>query len=331
MPLFSDILDQKNIIEHMKKSVETGTISHGYIISGEKGMGKKLLADTYSMAIQCENDDQRPCLKCHSCKQALSRNHPDIKWVWHEKPGSISVEEVRAQIVNDIGIKPYSSDYKIYIVDDAEKMTVAAQNALLKTIEEPPAYGIIILLCKNREMLLDTIISRCVVLDVKPVLSSEIKNYLIRNCQVPDYKAEEITNFAMGNLGKAIDMAQSEEYENIRKIVTELLKDIENKSAVSINTAVKDIGTYKDKIDEVLDSMLLWFRDVLLYKSSGCDEKLMFAEYKENIKRQSQEYSFKNLDQVCKEIDRFKLRLASNVNFDIGLEVLLIKIRDLSR
>ena len=103
-----------------------------------------------------------PCLECHSCKQALGNNQPDIIYLTHEKPNTISVADIREQINHDIEIKPYSSKYKVYIVDEAEKMNQQAQNALLKTIEEPPAYAVILLLTTNADAFLQTIRSRCV-------------------------------------------------------------------------------------------------------------------------------------------------------------------------
>ena len=99
-------------------------------------------------------------MTCDSCKKVIGKNHPDIITVTHEKPGSISIDEVREQVVHDVDIKPYCSPYKIYIIPDAEMMTVQAQNALLKTIEEPPEYGIIILLTSNMSAILPTIQSR---------------------------------------------------------------------------------------------------------------------------------------------------------------------------
>ena len=115
---------------------------------------------------------------CHSCKQALSGNHPDLIYVTHEKPASIGVDDIREQINDTIQIRPYSSYYKIYIVDEAEKMTVQAQNALLKTIEEPPSYAVIILITTNQEAFLPTILSRCVQLKLKPLKDFTVKSYL---------------------------------------------------------------------------------------------------------------------------------------------------------
>ena len=156
---FSEILGHEQIIEHLQNAIKLQKVSHAYILDGEEGAGKKLLARAFAQTLQCERGGVDPCGECHSCKQAQSGNQPDIIEVTHEKPASIGVEDIRGQLCSDIQIKPYSSPYKIYIVDEAEKMTVQAQNALLKTIEEPPAYGVIMLLTTNADAFLPTILS----------------------------------------------------------------------------------------------------------------------------------------------------------------------------
>ena len=142
---FADVLGHEQTIAHMKKAIELGKVSHAYIINGEKGSGKKLLAGIFAQTLQCQEKGTEPCMHCQSCLQAQSMNQPDIIRVTHEKPNTISVEDIRGQLNGDIQIKPYSSPYKIYIVDEAEKLSPQAQNALLKTIEEPPAYAVILL------------------------------------------------------------------------------------------------------------------------------------------------------------------------------------------
>ena len=168
---FKDVVGHNNIIEYIENAVTSGNISHAYILNGEKGSGKKLLAKLFAMSLQCENreDDGDACGECRSCKQAQNNNHPDIIRVTHEKPSTISVDDIREQVNNDIVIKPYQGPYKIYLIPEADKMSVQAQNALLKTIEEPPEYAVIILMTRNAEVLLPTIRSRCVMLKLRNI------------------------------------------------------------------------------------------------------------------------------------------------------------------
>ena len=133
---FQDIYGQEAMKEHLQNAIRLGKVSHAYIINGERNSGKEFIARIFARTLQCERGGIEPCGECHSCKQAESGNQPDIIRVTHEKPNSIGVEDIRSQVNNDIVIKPYSSPYKIYIINEGEKMTVQAQNALLKTLEE---------------------------------------------------------------------------------------------------------------------------------------------------------------------------------------------------
>ena len=160
MATFHDIIGQEQIKEHLQNAISAKKISHAYIINGEKSSGKEFIARVFAMTLQCEKGGTEPCQECHSCKQALSDNQPDIIYVSHEKPNTISVDDIRAQINNDIAIKPYSSPYKIYIMNEAEKMTPQAQNAILKTLEEPPAHVVYILATTEPQKLPATILSR---------------------------------------------------------------------------------------------------------------------------------------------------------------------------
>ena len=187
---FKDVAGHEEIIAHLQNAVKMNKVSHAYIFGGEHGSGKKLLASLFAMTLQCETQGIEPCMQCTSCKKALSKNHPDIINITHEKPNSIGIVEIRQQLIDDVSIRPYESRYKVYIVNEAQKMTLQAQNALLKTIEEPPAYAIILLLADNPDSLLPTISSRCVILNLKPVSDNLVKTYLMERMHIPDYQAE---------------------------------------------------------------------------------------------------------------------------------------------
>ena len=179
MPGFSDIIGQNMIKDHLQNALKSGNVSHAYIINGERYSGKEYIAKVFAMALQCEKKGVDPCNECHSCKQALSGNQPDIIHLTHEKPNTITVDDIRDQINKDIVVKPYASDKKIYIINEAEKMNTQAQNALLKTLEEPPEYAVILILTTNVDALLPTILSRCVILNMKPVEDRLVKEFLI--------------------------------------------------------------------------------------------------------------------------------------------------------
>ena len=328
MPGFEEIVGHEQIVTHLKSAMKLGKVSHAYILSGEKGCGKKLLADVFAETLQCEKGGTEPCGSCHSCVQAQSGNHPDIIHLMHEKPNSISVDDVRTQIVNDVLIKPYSGKYKIYIVPDAEKMTAAAQNALLKTIEEPPAYAVILLLANNASALLPTILSRCVMLSLKPVADDKVKQYLMEHVQVPDYEADVCVAFAQGNVGKAIQLAASDDFNELKASALQLIKRLHDIDLYEMTEAVKQISEYKLQINDYFDLMMIWFRDVLYLKATNDVDGLIFKDEVYDIKKQAAKRSYQGIETILEALEKAKIRLNANVNFDLVIELLLLTIKE---
>ena len=328
MAVFQDIIGQEQIKEHLQNALSTGKISHAYIINGEKSTGKEFIAKVFAMALQCEKGQIDPCQECHSCKQALTNNHPDIIRVTHEKPNTISVDDIRTQVNNDVGIKPYSGPYKVYLINEAEKMTPQAQNAILKTLEEPPAYAVILLLTSNVNSLLPTILSRCVVLNMKPVADELVKKYLMEQLQVPDYKAEVCVAFARGNIGKAKALASSEDFENVKAEALALLKYIQEMELGEIISAIKKITEYKLEINDYLDIISIWYRDALLFKATHDVNHLVFREEIQALRRTAQHSSYEGIETIIKALDTAKRRLDANVNFELTMELLMLTIQE---
>lgn len=328
MAAFRDVIGQEQMVQHLKSAVQTGQVSHAYILQGERSSGKEFIAKTFAMALQCENPREgEPCGECRSCKQALGDNQPDIIKVTHEKPNSIGVEDIRG-LTNDVAIKPYSSAKKIYIINEAEKMTVQAQNALLKTLEEPPAYAVIILLVTNVDTLLPTIQSRCVILTMKPVRDELVKKYLMKELQVPDYKADVCVAFARGNVGRAKALASSEEFDNIKHDAVALLKYIREMEISDIVTAIKKISEYKFEIDDYLDILAVWYRDVLLFKATSDINHLIFKDELPYIRKTADQSTYEGIEVIIDALETAKSRLKANVNFDLTMELLLLTIKE---
>lgn len=325
---FQDIIGQEQIKEHLKNALTSKKISHAYIINGEKFAGKEFIAKVFAMALQCQGEGEVPCQECHSCKQALTDNHPDIIRVTHEKPGTISVDDIRSQISGDVAIKPYNSPYKVYIMNEAEKMTVQAQNALLKTLEEPPEYVVILLLTSNVESLLQTILSRCVVLQMKPVADELVRKYLMEDMKITDYKAEVCVAFARGNIGRARHLAGSEDFENVKNDALSVLKYIHEMELYEIVAAVKAAGAYKLEVSDYLDIMTIWYRDVLLYKATNDLNHLVFRQEVSAIRKIAQRTSYEGIEAVIGALDKARKRLEANVNFDLVMELLFIEMKE---
>lgn len=328
MAKFTDVIGQDMLKEHLRGAIETGNVSHAYIINGERSSGKEFIASIFATTLQCEQGGSEPCGECHSCKQALTGNQPDIIKVTHEKPNTISVDDIREQINRDIGIKPYSSPKKIYIMNEAEKMSIAAQNALLKTLEEPPEYAVIILLTTNLDVMLQTILSRCIVLNMKPVDDNRVKEFLMKEMQIPDYKAEVCAAFARGNIGKAKLLASSEDFDKIKEEAVTLLKYIDDMEINEIVKAIKRMNEYKLEINDFLDILAIWYRDALLFKATNDVNHLIFKEEIQYIKKTASKSTYEGIENIIKALDKAKRRLSANVNFDLTMELLLLTIKE---
>ena len=195
---FENIKGQQFAKKYLSNSLKSNMISHAYMFEGPSGVGKNTLARELSrILLEMEN----------------LFNSPDYIEI---KPdgNSIKIAQVR-NMQSDILVKPYKS-YKIYVFDEALKMTVEAQNALLKTLEEPPKYAIIILITNNKESLLDTIKSRCEIIKFTPIPMAEIADYLIKT-GVDQKRASLLANFSRGSMQKAIELSESEDFYIMRE------------------------------------------------------------------------------------------------------------------
>ena len=325
---FNDILGHEQIKEHFRNAVQTGKVSHAYILSGEAGMGRKSLANAFALSLLCEKGTAKPCMQCHACKQVMSGNHPDLIFVNHEKPNSIGVDDIREQINDTIMVRPYSSYYKIYIVDEAEKMTAQAQNALLKTIEEPPSYAIIMLLTTNQEAFLPTILSRCVQLKLKPLQDSVVRTYLMESLGIPEVKAEIYAAFARGNLGKAIHLASSEDFQLMYTELLHMLKHLKDMDITELLDYIKKLKDESLDIYDCLDFMQLWYRDVLMYKVTQDINLLVFKEEYNTIKEMSASSAYDGIEKILQSIDKAGIRLNANVNMELAMELMLLVMKE---
>lgn len=324
---FSQVIGHREVIEHLQKGIQENKVSHAYILAGEQGSGKRLLADIFARTLQCQKGSIEPCGTCPSCIQAAGGNQPDIIYVTHEK-ASLGVDDIRNQVNGDVAIKPYSSPYKIYIIPDGEKMTEQAQNALLKTIEEPPEYAVFLLLTENINMFLPTILSRCVTLQLKPVEPKLIKKFLMEKKQIPDYLAELSAGFSQGNVGKAIRFASSEEFIERKQDTIHVLTHVDEMKNYEIMQFIKKMAEQKKDITDYLDLMLLWYRDVLLFKVTQDPNGLLFADEISNIRKQAQDREYEKIEAIIQAIEKAKVRLKANVNFETAMELMIYVMKE---
>ncbi len=322
----TEILGNDSLLASLRQIARLGQVSHSYILNGSEGTGKRLIADWFARLLQCTGTE-KPCGRCLSCLQAASGSHPDIIHVGHEKPNLISVDDIRIGINQTMQVRPYSGQYKIYIVDEAEKMNVQAQNALLKTIEEPPEYGVILLLTTNAASFLPTILSRCVRLDVRPLPDEKVAELLISR-SVPEADARRIARLSGGSCGRAFSMSESESFRGMSELVFGVLRQLDHLRIKDIHAFLNEMGKYKEETESALALMELWFRDVLVLTARQDVKYLQFREERESMTEIAAHIKPDGILKIFDAIQETRDRLNANVNYELSIELLLLTMRD---
>ncbi len=318
---YSSVIGHQENIAMLKNIAAKERVSHAYVFQGEAGIGKMKLVKLFAAALQCGLRSGEPCMNCPSCIKAAGGNHPDIITIRRTKTDSIGVDDIREQIIDTIQIKPYEGKYKIYIIPDASLMTVQAQNALLKSLEEPPKYAVIILVADNVGMLLPTIMSRSMVINVRPVKDSVLKEYLQKELFVPDKLADIYTAIAKGRIGMAARLAGSDEYRVKIDESIYLLGRFKQMNSIELIDYQRKIASNKNDIFDYLDLFTIWFRDVLLYKATKEADSLIFKNEIHAIKTWANTSSYQGIQTIIDAFDVARTRLKANVNPELVLEL----------
>ncbi len=310
--MFDKIIGNDEIKNQLNDALKNGRISHAYIISGPDGAGKNLFAEDFAYGLVGKREGYTP----------------DIVRLVHEKPRTITVSDIRSQVTGDAQIRPYDAEWKVYIIDDAQKMNEAAQNALLKTLEEPPQYVVILLLTTNPNVFLPTITSRCVSLSLRPVPDDDITKFLIDNYAIDPNKASVCASFSQGNVGKAVLLASSEDFAQIKSSACTLAKNARNMDASEFAQAIRQINDYHMDLSDYLDILTVWFRDVLRFKATQDANDLIFKDETMDVKKEAEKSSYAGIEEIISSIQRAGERLRANVNYDLTMELLLETIKE---
>ena len=291
--MFENIIGNKKNKEILKKAIEINKTSHSYIFCGTEGIGKKLIAKELAKKILCLKEKENGC-DCKSCIEFDSDNNPDFQLI-ESVDGKIKIEQIR-QMQRKVAEKPIISNNKVYIIDNADTMTTEAQNCLLKTLEEPPEYITIILICTNEGNLLSTIKSRCTRMQFEPIKDEELNEYI--KTKLPDEQiSPQIIELAQGSIGKAIKLNERKDiYENIENI----LLSMQNRDLIDIVQMSEVIYKSKEEIKSILE-----YINVLLMKLS-----------KQNIK-------YINCVQIVEETKR---RIKANSNYDMCIDYMIFSM-----
>ena len=318
------ILGNEKIRHHLRESIIKRSISHAYILAGDKGIGKSKIAREFAMELIC--DKNTGCGECPACRQFLAGAYPDFFYMDAEGKESIGIDRIRENIVNDVSIRPYHGKVKIYIIDEADKMTVGAQNALLKTIEEPPEYVVILLLVRNMSLLLETIRSRCIKLLLSAVSNDRIKRWLVDKGTSEDL-ATVVASYSNGAPGIAKAMAESEDFAGMYNQNVEFLKKISEASINDILLFIEELKKRTGGFKDFINFLRLWYRDICILKLTKKIDNLVFIREESIILRLSREYTLKKINSIIDLIDETETRLNSNVSGDTVMELLFIGLR----
>ena len=293
---FNNIIGNNNVKNILIKSINNETVLHSYMFIGEQGIGKKLIAEQFAKMILCEAYEGKECDKCKSCVEFNSGNNPDFKMI--EPDGkTIKIEQIR-EMQTKVAEKPVNSGKKIYIIDDADLMTKEAQNCLLKTLEEPPEYIVIILIVSNENRVLTTIKSRCMKMHFEKISDEEIKKYLNEICGIQDFN-NNILKMCDGSIGKCLDVKDRlNEYKEIENVFSNL-----NTSITKFVNSAEILYKNKEYINDYLE-----YINVILYSYAKKDVNKV--KYINSIRI----------------VEKTKQRLLSNGNYDMCIDYLLFNI-----
>jgi DNA polymerase III subunit delta' len=317
---FVNLKGQNSAIGYLKAALESGKISHAYIFSGPDGVGKRIAAMNFAKALNCDNvKSGEGCDQCPSCKKIDSAKHPDIYILSPEEDGgSIKIEDVRA-VIKDVYLKPFEAKRKVYIIEAAQELKHEAENALLKTLEEPPANSVIILLTEKIEKLFHTIVSRSQVVRFFPLKLKDAEDILVKEYSFDRPDAHILSHLALGRLGLALKLKEEDALTKRSLLIDKI------SSGLKDDFDFDDIS--KDDIKICLDIMLTWYRDIFNLKAGAGDHTLINIDKKDIISNEAGVLSFDYLEETINDIISTAMYIDTNANQKLAMSVLGMKIK----
>lgn len=331
-----DIVANGALRQRICEDILAGSFLHAYILEGSRGSGKHTIAKYIAAALACEKKSDGtaplPCKSCPSCKKILSDLSPDVITVGSDGKASLGVDKIRF-LKEDVHIIPNELEDKIYIIEDADKMTAQAQNALLLTLEEPPSYARFILLCENSELLLDTIKSRAPIMRTEPIATEMIDEYISKHdvralqmkASAPDDYAELLMSASFG-IGRALDLLDTKKFAPIfenRRLVRDFLAAVigTDKSQSPI-TLIRRFAAKRDALAEQIELLKLAVRDLIVSKKSDLVTLCFFAS-REQVSELCDATSIAHLFKISNALDAAAERISRNANVRLTLVSLL--------
>ncbi len=326
---FQNIRGQENIKEILKDAVVSGRVGHAYMFLGSDGIGKLTMALSFAKTIMCGNTlkDGEACGQCKSCLMHKNGSNPDIKIIdIPEKKTSIGVEPIR-EMQEDVLTAPMYSGKKVYIIRRAEALSVAAQNVLLKTLEEPPSYVVIILLCSNISLMLDTVKSRVNRIDFARYTDEEIRQAL--NDRMLDPGDDKVVfSYADGIIGRAISYFQDENINEVRDSLFKIVTGLSTKGAEFRIESASYVAKQKDYKEFVFFTMMSFYRDIAMVARYGKFAEVQNPKQQDAIVEAAGKIGYYRSVKCLELIDKTWLRIKQNTNYELAVSNMFIKIQE---
>ncbi|MBN8237466.1 DNA polymerase III subunit delta' [Halobacillus kuroshimensis] len=307
-------------------SFKKGRISHAYLFQGDRGTGKKEMSLLFAKSIFCKNKDgAEPCQNCRDCHRIDSGNHPDLHWI--EPDGQSIKKDQILHLQKEFTYTGLESNRKVYIIVDAEKMTVNAANRLLKFLEEPSRQTTAMLLTENGATILDTIRSRCQLLAFQPLQAHIMEKKLIEE-GVSNSNARLLAALT-NNITEALEMNEDEWFANARKLVIQLIEVLQNKpneGLLFINHQWMPHFKERTQLQRGLDVLILWFQD-MIHQLLDREDSIVFISEKEKLNQSVMRWSRQSAARGLSSILEAKRKINQNVHPNLVMEQLTLQLQ----
>ena len=320
---FSRIYGHEAIKKRLGLAITQDKISNAYVFEGASGVGKKLCAHIFAVALVCESDNP-PCGKCPYCVQANAKTLPDIILVEKDSDKTqIGVDNVREQVISEAYIRPRNARRKIFIIEQGDTLSVEAQNALLKILEEPPEYVTFIICVTSKEKLLPTVLSRSQTVSFFPLSADTVEKY-IRENEKTEKDIKTIAKLSRGSIGMAKDLISDDtKYARIEKSIKCILNLPKN--AFSVREMTDFLSEEKENITEVIDYCLAFLRDCVLLKT-GITKSIIFSDFISDMRVFTQNIGKKELIAAFDKLTELHISLGQNLNFNATVSDAVVSI-----
>lgn len=302
-----------DLLKNLIDSAHNGMTSHAYIFEGAKGLFKHEAARLFAAALTCENVRSSPCGTCAACRQAKARTNPDIIYV--DKPSdrkTIGVEPIRT-LNSDVAVRPFYARKKVYIINEGDILTPEAQNAFLKTLEEPPEYAVFIIVVENSNLLLQTVLSRAVLIHFSPVSNGAVEAYIREKYPEQSDKVSVIAGYCDGVPGAADSIIADGNFQILRDASLEKLPALLSSKKISSYYIVKFLEENKDNSEKIFDFWISYLRDISVIQCNA-PERIINSDKADALKSLAQKYDPKLIVRAVDEIIGAKKMLRRFVN-----------------